>query len=107
MREVKGDWKLIGIHLQVNCVRVHRGRLLFLARVRKRWPISAFGSSARSDEAHGRTDLSLQSCHGISPFARFARWLAFLALGALLGALLATGDCLGSNEIDIGAVILR
>lgn len=91
---------LVGIHVQVDSIGIHRSSgLLFASRRRT---VAALWAGAGSNKSHRGACLSFQSCHSICPFAGLVHF--FVAFDSVLGALLAAGDCLGSDEVDIRAV---
>lgn len=87
---------LIHIVMKVNSIGVGSCCRCLISRPRT---VATLGTSAGSDEANRRTSLALDCCHDVGLICVL---IAFL--GLLTGLLLATGDGLRCNEVDIGAV---
>jgi hypothetical protein len=81
------------VHVKIDGIRVGRGgsRCFFCGR----GPIATLWTTASGNKADRCASLAFQLSHGICAI------LDFFALFAFLG-LLASGNCLRCNEVDIG-----
>lgn len=86
------------VHVKINSVGVGLGNSCLLAG---RWrTATALWTAGGSHEANWGTSLTLQFRHGICA----ALIIVAFALFACLGLLLAPGNGLRCNEVDVGAV---